>query len=50
MFPELDSMTSVSGPISPERIASSRMARAGRSLMLPPGFIASSLAQSWKRA
>src|SRR6266545_5602048 len=40
----------VSGPIAPEWRASSRMARAGRSLMLPPGFRASSLARSSNRA
>ena len=50
MFPELDSTMTVSGPITPERSPSSRMATAGRSLMLPPGLKPSSLAKTRKSA
>jgi hypothetical protein len=49
-LPELDSITTLSPSSSPACMARVMMAVAGRSLMLPPGFSASSLAKSWKRA
>jgi hypothetical protein len=43
MLPELDSMTVVSGPTSPEAMACEMMVAADLSFMLPPGLNDSSL-------
>src|SRR5688572_9597427 len=43
-FPEEDSITVVSSPISPRSAARLRIQKAGRSLILPTGFRYSSLA------
>src|SRR5436853_7254091 len=48
MFPELDSMITLSERIAPERRPSLMILMAGRSFMLPPGLSASSLAYSRK--
>src|SRR5262245_5609858 len=44
MFPEVDSMMVVDGPMVPSRIPAASMPSAARSLMLPPGFEDSHLA------
>src|SRR5215216_2974738 len=46
MFPELDSITQVSGRILPSLMALRMMLNAALSLMLPPGLNASNLANS----
>ena len=49
VLPEVGSIMTDPGPMTPRRSASSTMARAMRSLMLPPGLVLSCLAHTVTR-